>query len=151
MTNQAAQAGVGHANTEDRKTSAPRNAPSINREASMSAKRLPKIDTTWDLRSYDVWGNTRDGYEVNDSHAFARDEPLRLQPETHNAGTPEEFVSAYPSDSRIRALFGVRCRIETDGDDLSIYVNRARDGYPIGEMHCTSHESLSPVRPVRRA
>ncbi len=38
------------------------------------------------------------------------------------------------------------CRIDTDGDDLTIYVERERDGYPIGEMRCISHASLSPVR-----
>lgn len=117
----------------------------------MSAKRLPKIETTWDLRSYDVWGNAKDGYEVNDSHVFARDEPLKLLQTVNNLGTEHEFVSAHPSDAQIRACLGVRCRIETDGDDVSIYVTRARDGYPLGEMHCTSHESLSPVRAANRS
>jgi hypothetical protein len=34
--------------------------------------------------------------------------------------------------------------IETDGDDVTIYVNRASDSYPLGELVCTSHDSLSP-------
>jgi hypothetical protein len=109
--------------------------------------KTKRIETTWELRSYDVWGNERDGYDVNDSHVFAREYPLTLTVTVNNSTTPAlTFESATPTDSQIRKAFGVRCRIETEGDDTTIYVNRARDGYPIGEMHCTSHESLSPVR-----
>ena len=39
-----------------------------------------------------------------------------------------------------------RFKIETEGDDVNISVNRARDSYPCGEMFCTSHDSLSPIR-----
>lgn len=117
----------------------------MTKQGPANDKRL-YIETTWELRAYDVWGNARDGYAVNDSHVFAREYPLRLRIETNNPGTPHTFDSATPSDSQIRRAFGVRCRIDTDGDDVTIYVNRARDGYPIGEMHCTSHASLSPIR-----
>lgn len=106
------------------------------------------IATTWELRTYDVWGNARDGYEVNDSYSHGTVE-LAIPTETHNVGTPHEFTSAYPTDKQIRQCFGVRCRLELRGDDLHIDVNRERDGYPIGEMHCTSHESLSPIRAVK--
>ena len=106
------------------------------------------IETTWEMRTYDVWGNAKDGYEVNDSFR-AGSVSFRLPVQTHNAGTPMEFNSASPSDSQLRAAFGVsRIQIETDGDDLTVYVNRARDSYPLGELFCTSHESLSPIRPV---
>jgi hypothetical protein len=106
------------------------------------------IDTTWELRTYDVWGNARDGYEVNDTYR-AGTVTLRLTVIVNNAGTPQEFVSAYPSDSQIRRAMSLRrFRLETDGDDLTIYVNRAKDSYPCGEMHCTSHASLSPIRAI---
>lgn len=103
------------------------------------------IKTTWKLRTYDVWGNAKDGYEVNDTYSAGEVE-LRIPATKHNVGTPQEFTSAYPSDRQIKKAFGVTCRIDTEGDDLNIQVNRQRDGYPIGEMYCTSHESLSPVR-----
>ena len=104
------------------------------------------IDTTWELLSYDVWGNSRDGYEVNDSYR-AGEVTIRCKVEVNNAGTPQEFISAYPSDTQIRRALGLRrFAIETDGDDLNVYVNRAKDSYPCGEMHCTSHDSLSPIR-----
>jgi hypothetical protein len=105
------------------------------------------ITTTWELRSYDVWGNARDGWDVNDSHVFNRGYTLVLEVKAYNIGTPNEFQSAHPSDRQIRRAFGLgKIQLDTDGDDLTIYVNRARDGYPLGELHCTSHESLSPIR-----
>lgn len=110
------------------------------------SKRHQYINTTWEVRSYDVWGNARDGYEVNDSYNCGEVE-IRCRVEINNAGKPQEFLSATPSDSQIRKALGLRrFKIETNGDDLTIYVNRARDGYPCGELHCTSHESLSPIR-----
>lgn len=116
----------------------------------MTSINAKTIETTWELRSYDVWGNARDGYEANDTYVVG-EVTLRLKLETHNEGTEHEFQSATPSDRQIRQCFGVRCRLDTDGpgDDIHIYVNRERDGYPIGEMHCTSHESLSPPRRVK--
>ena len=112
----------------------------------MSTKKKT-IETTWELWSYDVWGNARDGYEVNDRSCFDREYPLTLQVEINNPGSELEFKSAYPSDKQIREIFGAeRIRLDLEGDDMTIYINRARDGYPIGEMHCTSHVSLSPIR-----
>lgn len=104
-----------------------------------------KINTTWKLRTYDVWGNKQDGYEVNDVHTNGTIE-LSLKIETHNAGTEHEFVSAYPSDYQLGQVFGTRARLDTYGDDLHITVNRASDGYPLGELECVSHSSLSPIR-----
>ena len=104
------------------------------------------LNTTWDLWSYDVWGNRRDGYDVNDRSNFGRDVPLRLRLVVNNAGTPREFLSASPTDTQIRRLFGLRrFRLETEGDDVNISISRSSDGYPIGEMQCTSHKSLAPI------
>ena len=57
----------------------------------------------------------------------------------------------YPSDYQIKQIFGVGCEIETDGDDTKIYVNRKRDSFPIGELTCTSHKSLSPVKALDKS
>ena len=108
--------------------------------------RTPKESTTWTLYSYDVWGNAKDGYEVNGSSCFDREFHLDMPIETANAGTAAEFKYVYPLDKDIRAALGIRCQFDMEGDDLTVYVNRRRDSYPIGEMHCTSHESLSPIR-----
>lgn len=103
------------------------------------------IKTQWELRTYDVWGNEKDGYEVNNLF-HAGTVTLRIPQARYNVGTPYEFLAAFPSDRQIKRAFDVRCRIDVEGDDLHVYVIRARDGYPIGEMHCESHESLSPVK-----
>ena len=103
------------------------------------------LPTRWVLRTYDVWGNAKDGYEVNDVYS-AGEIDLRIPQTRYNIGTPAEFVSACPSDRQIKLAFGVHCRITTDGDDMRIEVERERDGYPIGNMECISHASLSPVR-----
>jgi hypothetical protein len=106
------------------------------------------VETTWEMRTYDVWGNARDGFKVNDSFRVG-EVTLRLKIKTNNRGTASEFESAYPSDSQIRNALGLgRYKLDLDGDDLHIYVNRASNSYPEGEMYCTSHKSLSPIRKV---
>lgn len=112
------------------------------------APKRPTINTTWEVWTYDVWGNAKDGYDVNDRSCHDRAYPLTLDVETFNDGTPQAFDGAFPSDKQIREAFGVRCRIGRDGGDLNIYVYRDRDRYPIGELSCTSHASLSPIRPI---
>lgn len=104
------------------------------------------IDSTWELWSYDVWGNKKDGYEVNQKFRFEDDYPIRLKVKVCNVSTPRQFESASPTDYQIRKAFGAGCKIDTEGDDMTVYVNRTSDNYPIGEMHCTSHKSLSPIR-----
>ena len=107
---------------------------------------MKTIQTVWNLRTYDVWGNAKDGYEVNDVYSSGTVE-LELEVKTYNVGTPQQFDSAYPSDAQLRKALGLgKHQIETDGDDLTVYVNRARDGKPLCELHCTSHAVLSPIR-----
>jgi hypothetical protein len=109
-----------------------------------------RINTTWEIRHYDVWGNAKDGYDVNDSFVVEREYPLTLEVKTYNAGTSQEFKSAYPTDKQIRDAMDCRGRVQLDleGDDLTIYATARRLGYPLGEMICTSHKSLSPIRLV---
>lgn len=110
---------------------------------------MKTVETTWELWSYDVWGNAKDGYEVNDRSCFDREYPMTLKVEVNNPGTDHEFLSAYPSDKQIREALGQRyIQLYLDGDDVTIYVNAERYGYPLGELHCTSHQSLSPIREV---
>ena len=109
--------------------------------------KTEKIETTWETWTYDVWGNEKDGFEVNDRSCLSRDYPLTLKVETFNQGTDQEFKAAYPSDKQIREALDIkpRTRIVLEGDDLAIYVTHGPTGYPLGELHCTSHLSLSPI------
>jgi hypothetical protein len=106
------------------------------------------IDTLWEVRTYDVWGNQKDGYEVNDSCVVHREYELTIPATVNNPGTPQEFESAYPTDRQIREALGIkpRVRLSLDGDDLHITVDHESTGYPLGELNCVSHESLSPIR-----
>jgi hypothetical protein len=107
---------------------------------------MKTIETIWEMRTYDVWGNAKDGYEVNDVYPHG-DVTLRIPVTVHNVGTPHEFKSAHPTFTQLRSVFGVsRVQLQVDGDDMNITVNRLRDSYPIGELSCVSHESLSPIR-----
>lgn len=103
---------------------------------------IKAVKTVWEVQTFDVWGNEDDGYEVNNTFADGEFE-LTIAPEVFNGGTPSEFYVATPTDSQIRKLLGVRCAIETDGDDVCIDVERARDGRPLGRLVCKSHTSLS--------
>ena len=104
------------------------------------------VKTTWELWIYDVWGNRQDGYDTNDRFCLSRDYEINLKIEINNLGTEQEFLSASPSDYQIKKAFGVGCSLDVYGDDCDIYVNQESDGFPIGEMHLTSHKSLSPIR-----
>ena len=105
------------------------------------------VKTTWDLYTYDVWGNTQDGYEVNDKYSHGNIE-IKCKIEINNPGTNREFLSAFPSDYQLSKIFSFTGRLDISGDDLHIYVNRDSDWYPLGELICTSHASLSPIRPI---
>ena len=78
--------------------------------------------TVW---SYDVWGNAHDGYEVNDRRKF---------------GTFDVYKDALSEDAGVLyflkeiEFFKPRVQLrslEIDGDDMNIYVNEARGGYPL--------------------
>lgn len=109
---------------------------------------MKTVSTKWELRSYDVWGNKNDGYEVNDSYVFDREYEIDIPVEINNAGTTAEFLSAYPTDKQIKAALDIkpRVKIATEGDDTTIYVTQDSTGYPLGEMVCVSHASLSPIK-----
>ena len=106
------------------------------------------IETTWEVWTYDVWGNAEEGYNVNDRYCLQHAYPLTLAVVTNNPGTDRAFDSASPSDKQIREALGLveDASITTDGDDLYIQVDASEDGYPLGELSCMSHESLSPIR-----
>jgi hypothetical protein len=102
------------------------------------------IATQWECWEYGVIGNAEDGYVVNDRSCFNRQCPLTLGVKRYNGGTPQ----AFPSMRQIGQIFRLQrpSRFKLDGDHTRIYLSRASDEYPVGEMFCTSHESLSPIR-----
>lgn len=109
---------------------------------------MSKVKTTWKVNFYDVWGNEEGEYEVNDV-SYSSVMTLDLSRRRYNAGLPTQFYAAFPTDAQIKNCLNVYpsdLEIEVLGDDTHIYVNSALDGYPLGEMICLSHDSLSPIR-----
>ena len=96
---------------------------------------MKTIEQTFEIRTYDVWGNAEDGYEVNNVFSAGKvtlDVPVKV----YNEGTPQQFESPEITDDQIRQALGLRRNfpIETDGDDTIIYVNSERTGKPLGEL-----------------
>jgi hypothetical protein len=82
--------------------------------------------------TYDVWGNAKEGYEVNDRRA-AGEMRIRCKKEVLNKGTPHEFIKYDPTDLQL-ALASNEKGVEWDGEsDYTLYGNRKRDGKPICE------------------
>ena len=106
--------------------------------------RAKTLNTVWEMRTYDVWGNSKNGFEVNDICQQGT-VYLTLRVQVANEGTLYEFAYAHPSNRQLQKVFGFHGVIDIDGDDTIVYVNRSCDGYPLGELHLVSHESLSPI------
>ena len=120
---------------------------SINHRSKKGRSQMKhrRINTRWEVWSYDVLGNAKDGYEVNDRYKEYESYEINCRVEIANPGTIRAFEYCSPSNYAIRKALGITSprRIETDGDDVTIYVDIW--GYPIGELRCISHESLSPI------
>lgn len=104
------------------------------------------IRTEWEHWTYDVWGNRTDGYEVNDRYKQPKLE-VDLDVYEANTDTPRAFQTVDFPHKDIKLAMGIRrgVQIEVEGDDITYYVYRASDRYPLGEITCISHESLSPI------
>jgi hypothetical protein len=102
--------------------------------------------TTWEVYTYDVWGNAEEGYEVNDTYNLGTS-LLRIPRYINNEGSNNEFINAFPTISQIKKALGVKNYVQlcVDGDDTTIYVSDAKYYIPLGELRCISHKSLSPV------
>lgn len=81
----------------------------------------------WEIISLDVWGNKDDGWDVN--QAFHTRKMIEL---------PEEFADKDVRDALVGAGYLKKtCQtrhLEIDGDDQVIYVNQAKDDYPLYQL-----------------
>lgn len=89
--------------------------------------RVHGAQQIWKIVSLDVWGNRKDGYEINGARY---------------TGSVIELPSE-PSDAQVRlALVRAGCikessrlsSLEFEGDDVLIQVYRKSDGYPIAQI-----------------
>jgi hypothetical protein len=76
---------------------------------------------------YDVWGNRRDGFEVND--AWTTSVHVLIPADL----TDTQVLRALKQAGVI--LKGKQSRsFEISGDDTTIYLTHAKSGYPLGEL-----------------
>ena len=109
--------------------------------------------TAWEVRTYDVWGNAEDGWNVNDSFVVDSFLLLELPVASAKLRTPwdQDFTHYRHCEiSTMQICDALNCHgviVDIDGDDTHITVSRRKDAYPIGELYCISHKSLNPIRP----
>lgn len=95
---------------------------------------MMKAETqTYELWTYDVWGNTRDGFDVNDRY-YQGTITIKVKPTRLNVGTEHEFVLYEPTDRQLNRAIGGR-GLEWEGEaDYGIYASNRRDGKPVCEL-----------------
>ena len=82
--------------------------------------------STWRVFSLDVWGNARDGYEVNDRSGIGK---VRLPDDATN----EQIVRALKDAGILRKTVRMS-QIAIDGDDMFISIDQAKDGKPVFQL-----------------
>lgn len=78
------------------------------------------------LYTYDVWGNSKDGYDINNT--FRTNIVLELKPNFSDKELIKQLNKHYFSRKHQARSFLI------DGDDQFITVNSAKDYYPICEL-----------------
>ena len=88
----------------------------------------------YEIISYDVWGNKKDGFEVNDAHHTG------LEIEIADGATDKEIVQALKRAGFLKR--GLRySSIEIDGEEgFSLYVTYEPDWYPLCELRPIEEE-----------
>lgn len=99
----------------------------------MPTTKLPAFKTrVYRLWTYDVWGNARDGYEVNDRRDCGT-VTIRCRRETFNAGTPHEFHTWNPTDRQLTRAVGGRGLVWDGESDHVLHAETGR-GRPVWEL-----------------
>lgn len=79
--------------------------------------------------TYDVWGNAKDGWEVNDRNeltGFLGSEPLDLK----DSESDTSIIQALKDRGWLKKTIQSR-QLDIDGDGETITINQKSDGYPL--------------------
>lgn len=117
----------------------------------MSEKRTNRYrKAIYDIITLDVWGNSRDGFTVNNAFRMCYNLEVTAVEHVYNENTPQEFIQFSVSNAHIiRALKrsgyikrNIRhSSIEIEGEqDYTLYVNDARNGRPELQLECKTPE-----------
>ena len=85
------------------------------------------MKTNWTYATYDVWGNEKDGFEVND--VFRGNCEFKM-----DSNNDREILRACKDYLGLKSSIKLK-DLEIEGDDQVIYVNSAKDCYPLGEFN----------------
>lgn len=78
--------------------------------------------------SYDVWGNDKDGYEVNQSFYWRTGVDFNL-----DWNSNRDLVKFLKQEDYLAKHVKVS-NLEFDDHEQVVYINRRRDGYPLAEI-----------------
>lgn len=81
---------------------------------------------TWNVFTYDVWGNDEEGFQVNDRYDWGSLELLE--------DASDEMVVQAIKDFGVFAKDALVGEFEIDGDDSAIYITAANNGCPLCEL-----------------
>ena len=77
------------------------------------------------VKNYDVWGNFKDGFEVNNVYSFG-------EYSDYPDFTEDISIIRFAKSIGLCNKYLKNHRFEIDGDDQTMYIDYA--GYPIGEL-----------------
>lgn len=86
--------------------------------------------TRYEWIDLDVWGNARDGFEVNNSW---RTGLFIVIPDT---ATDRDILKAL-RDARILTRGATTRSVTIDGDDGMLFLEKVKDGSPVGHLYAT--------------
>jgi hypothetical protein len=97
-------------------------------------EQAPKTLTIkYDVFTYDVWGNARDGWDVNDRYRQGS-VSIECQGETMNKGLADhEFIVFAPTDRQLAIATGWR-RCDWEWNDNGYTADLKANGRPVGEL-----------------
>lgn len=106
-------------------------------------KRPKSLVRVYRLYTYDVWGNAKDGYEVNDVFEQGKVQ-IRCKLKVFNEGTAHEFFDYDPTDAQLSFAVKPTKPVTWDGEnEYTLRAERTSDGYPVCELR---FEGFVPYR-----
>lgn len=88
----------------------------------------------YQLATYDVWGNAREGFEVNNVYQHGEIK-IKCKGSVYNQGTEWEFTEWAPTDLQCNRAVGARnCQSVQGEPDYVLYFENKMNGKPVYEL-----------------
>lgn len=95
-------------------------------------KKYPIEIMTFQVWSYDVWGNAKDGFDVNDR--FKQNEiEVTIKPTIYKNNNGD-YVEYYPTDLQLNRILGIRGGKWEGDPEYTLYCTDKRNCKPICEL-----------------